>query len=109
MAHFIVEKRSMEYLPYDVDFTGLLSDSDTILDTTKTTAVVKDSAGVDQTALIIKSKSFSGKVVTLNLKDGVDGEDYNIWVTGVGDVSFATNNPVRVIELRVRDYIVGNV
>lgn len=109
MAHFLIDKRSMEMLAYELDFSDLLSDNDTLLSPTLTSIIIKDSQGVDRKSLILQVAQFSGKVVTLVLKDGIDGEDYNIWVTGQGDVSFATRKPTRVIELRVRDTLVGNL
>jgi len=109
MAHFLTDKRTMEVLPYEVDFSPVLSDSDTVLDPVKTTVKIVDSAGKDQTGSILQKATFSGTVVTLVLKDGIDGEDYTIYVMGQGDVSYLTNQPVRVIEMRVRDTLVGNI
>jgi hypothetical protein len=86
-----------------------LDDSDTILDTVKTTVLIKDSKGLDKTDYLLQKKVFSGKTITIVLHNGLDGEDYTIWVTGFGDVSYLTNSPVRVIEVRVRDTLVGNL
>lgn len=107
MAHFLVDKRSTEKLPYDVNFSEIMGASDTQV--ASVTIVAYDSAGVDRTSLIVQQSAISGFVVTLTLKDGLDGEDYIIYVTAKGDVNSSTVTPVRVIELRVRDTLVGNM
>jgi hypothetical protein len=99
----------MELFKYDLDFGELLGDSDTQLDPVKSSVVAYDSAGVDRTKAIVKNVLYSGKIMTLVLGDGVDGEDYTIYATGVGNAQFNQIQPVRVIELRVRDTIVGNL
>ena len=109
MAEFLLDKRSSEVRPYDVNFSEILGDTDTKLDSEKTTVLIRDSAGVDRTTSILQRTIFSGFIVTLILKDGIDQEDYTIFVKGVGDVEFLTVQPVRVIELRVRDTLVGNL
>lgn len=111
MAHFLIDKRPDEVIRYDVDFSELLSDSDTILDVAKTTAALKvfNSAGEDKTHFIIQSLIFVVKTVTLVIQNGLNGEDYNIYVKGIGDVGFNTTQPVRVVELRVRLTLCGNV
>lgn len=109
MAEFLLDKRSIEIRPYDVNFSEILGDTDTKLDENRTTVLVKDSAGVDQTRMILQKALFSGFIVTLILKGGIDQEDYTIFVQGAGDVEYANVQPVRVIELRVRDTLVGNL
>jgi hypothetical protein len=109
MAHFITDKRTMETLSYIINFSELLSDSDTQLDTDKTSVILYNSKKEDKTALVLQKLIFSGKSVTLVLKDGLDGEDYTIYITGRGDVSYLTLAPTRVLELRVRDSLCGNV
>lgn len=111
MAHFLIDKRPDEVIRYDVDFSELLLDTDTQLDTAKTKAALKvfNSGGEDKTHFIIQDVLFDSKLLTLVIQNGLNGEDYNIYVKGIGDVSYNTNQPVRVIELRSRLTLCGNV
>jgi hypothetical protein len=109
MAEFLVDKRSFEKRPYEVDFGEILGDTDTQLDQVKTVAQVIDSSGKDVTGTIVQKLIFNLMKVTLILKDGLDGEDYTIFVRGFGNNESDNVQPVRVIELRVRDTLVGNL
>lgn len=111
MAHFLIEKRPAEVLSYAVYFSDLLGPSDTQLDTAKTTAALRvtNTAGEDKKSYLIRSLTFSTTTVTLVLQNGIDGEDYVITVIGVGNTNFDTYQPARVIELRVRATLCGNV
>jgi hypothetical protein len=108
MAHFLIDKRSTEKLSYIVDFSEILGLTDTSLQAA--TVTIYDSAGVDKTATILQVATLNNAAMTvaLSLKDGLDGEDYTIYVKGSGNNESLTVSPVRVIELRVRDNIVGN-
>ena len=111
MAHFLEYKSQGQVLPYDFDFTDLLTVADTQLDLVKCkeALLVRDSAGEDKLAYLVQSTSILGKVLTVVLANGLEGEDYWIAAKGYGNVSFLTRQPVFTLELRVRNKILGNL
>lgn len=113
MAHFLEYKSANQVLPFEVDFTDLLTDQDTQLDLVKCqeALTVTNSAGEDKKSYLVQEMIIEGltKLMTLVLVNGLNGEDYLISVVGIGDVSFKTKRPVRLLELRVRNTLLGNL
>jgi len=93
--------------PYEFDFEDLLPD-DTSLDTVQSQITVVDSAGIDQSKYFVSKVTFSGMKMTAYLVNGFNGEDYIVYADGVGNVT----SPVklnRILEVRVRDKLAGNL
>lgn len=111
MAHFLEYKTPAQVTTYLVDFSDLLGPADTGLDLQKCkdALVVLNSAGEDKKAYLVQSMSAANKVLSLVLVNGISGEDYTLSIRGIGDVDFLTYQAVRVLELRVRDKLVGNL
>lgn len=105
MAEQVLYKTSTTTLPLvDINFTDDLP-GDTAIHATNSVVTAKDAGGTDRTATIIANETRSGMVLSADLKAGTHGEDYRISFKAVGNT---TAKPVeRVIELRVRDDLVG--
>ena len=108
MAHALLYKRPSEVEFYQFDFTDLFAQpgTDTKI-TTSSRVVVTDSAGNDQTALIVQSTNITAFTLQAYLANGLDGEDYLVEFTGAGDTTKQINS--RLLELRVRSKIAGNL
>jgi hypothetical protein len=112
MAHFIIYKRPIEITNYEVNFEDLLTDSDLKLDTNLTKVVVENSAGEDKTDYLLQKLIFpvtTPKRVQAIFANGLNGEDYLAYFNAFGDVSFQTNGPNRILEIRVRNRLAGNL
>ena|SRR5258706_16293693 len=110
MAHFVLYKRPLEVATFDFDYSILLPDVDTILDTVKSYVQVFNSAGEDKTSYLITPPiTYSVKIATVVIANGLDGEDYSINFYGVGNVSAGKPTPNRILEMRVRKNIAGNL
>lgn len=109
MAHYVLYKRISEVTDFDFDFTELLPETDTLLDTSKSVCKVVNSAGDDKTSYFLQSLTFNGMVATAHLVNGLEGEDYLVYFYGVGNVSQGKPTPNRILELRVRERIAGNL
>ena len=107
MAQFLLYKRPAEVIPYTADFTDLLP-SDTELDSTSK-AQALDTADEDQTSFLVQSAivTAGSKILTITLMNGLNGEDYTVYLNGVG----ATTKKLHslILEVRVRSKIAGNL
>ena len=106
MANVVLYKTSGATLPLvQVDFTNLLTGDTSI--SSGSTVTATDSGGSDVSATIVANKGVSSMILQADLKAGTDGEDYKVIFHGIGTT---TAKPQEIIvELRVRDKIVGTV
>ena len=112
MAHYVLYKRPAEISTYQFDFTELLPD-DANLDQTKSYVKVEDSAGKDQTSYFIQKIAYNestlDKKATVQMANGLNGEDYSVYFYGVGNVTLGNPTPNRILEMRCRQKIAGNL
>lgn len=107
MAHQLEYKTSGTTLPlYEVDFTEELP-ADTSLNASTSTVTATNSAGTDVTSTLIANKTVSGMVLKADILAGTNGEDYKVVFKGVGTTSAKPSE--KVIEVRVRDTVIGSV
>lgn len=109
MAHFVIYKRPAEVTQYQVDFSELMDTSDTALDTDETKVTVFDTLEADKSSYFIQKLIFSGLKVTAVLVNGLDGEDYLVYYDAVGNVSKPNLKINRILEVRVRSKLSGNL
>lgn len=106
MSHAIIYKRSVEADPFTMDFTDLLP-GDTTLDATSEVKAF-DTEGLNKTALLIQGiVALSGMTMKATIANGVNGEDYDVNFNAVGSTTKDRKN--RLLEVRVRDKVAGNV
>ena len=106
MAHQVEYKTSGTTLPlYDVDFTEDLPADSTLHADSSITAY--DAAGTDVSATLLANETIAGMVLKSDIRAGTNGQDYRVVFKGVGTT---TSKPAeRVIEVRVRDTVIGGV
>lgn len=112
MAHQVLYKRPAEISTYEFDFTDLLP-LDANLDQTKSYVKVEDSAGKDQTGYFVQKISYNeltlDKKATVQMANGLNGEDYLVYFYGVGNMTLGVPTPNRILEMRCRSKIAGNL
>ena len=102
MARDVLYKTLLEKVPFAIDFTADVPSGGTIA-TNGVTATAKDSAGNDATAILIGTITFSGTIVTVQLKaTTLDKETYVVRVRAIMSDSLPTVAE-RIVEVRVRD------
>ena len=103
MANATKYKTTNEQFDFTFDFVDDLVTGETI--STKAVTAI-DSAGVDKTSTVIDSSTISGTKVVAVIKAGLDLEDYRVLfkATSSGNDVFE-----KLLELRVRDNLIGDV
>ena len=104
MAMDVVYKRTTEDVPYTFDFTDLLPSTDATV--TLVSVIATDTAGVDKSSTVLSGSAAATKTLTTVLQAGLEGEDYVVRATARGATS--GRDFTQVIEMRVRDTIIGN-
>lgn len=105
MAQDVIYKRTTEDIPYTFDFTDDLPSADSTV--TLVGIVATSTAGTDSSATVLSGSAASGKTLTTVMQAGTDGEDYVVRATARGATS--SRDFTKVVELRVRDSIIGNM
>ena len=106
MAHQVEYKTTGTILPlYDVDFTEDLPADSSLAAGSSITAY--DAAGTDVSATLLANETISGMVLKSDIQAGTNGQDYRIVFKAVGTTTSKTAE--RVIEVRVRDTVIGGV
>jgi len=88
-----------------VDFTDELPDDTSVSSSSTTTAV--DEAGTDSSATVVGTKSQSGMAQRAVLQAGTNGKDYTVTFTGRGTTT--SRDATKIVEMRVRSTIQGNI
>lgn len=105
MAQDVIYKRTTEDIPYTFDFTLDLPSTDSSV--TLVSIIATNTAGTDSSSTVLSGSAASGKTLTTVLQAGTEGDDYVIRATARGATS--SRDFTKVVEMRVRDTIVGNV
>ena len=100
MAHEVAEKSTTELRPYQFDFTGVLPSTDATLDAVST-VLAYDSSGALISSTIVTNIARTGVILSCDLQNGSNGEDYKVVFQAKGGTSAKTRE--RVLELRVRN------
>ena len=108
MAQAIIYKRIGESNPYQFNFADLLSEAgDSALNASTSTVTAKDSSGVAAASVVGTVSVVTSTILQAIIQAGTDKEDYTIPFKGVGATS--GQSWIKVIEVRVRELISGNV
>ena len=107
MAHNIIYKRVGESNQFDMDFTDLLTSSGDASLTGASTVTAKDSSGAAAASVVGTVSVQTSTTLRAIVQAGADKEDYTLQFKGIGNVSGQIY--IQVLEVRVRELIVGNV
>lgn len=105
MAHDVIYKHPSDEVLYSVDFTDELPDDTSVSASSTVTAI--DSEDASATSTVVGTTSQSGMNLRAVLQAGTDGEDYLVTFTGRG--ASTSRDSTKMVELRVRTKLQGNI
>lgn len=107
MAQNIIYKRVGESAQFQMDFADLLSEAGDASITASSTVTAKDSSGVAAASVVGTVSVVSSTILQAIIQAGTDKEDYQVQFKGIGNSTGQIW--IKVLEVRVRESISGNV